>query len=89
MNKYSESLIELMAKAMEDEFKISSVQFGDVAEIINDGNTMHVYQDDLTEAVRSTDDYELNKAPLWWLHCSILVSLTDEQIETFKASFIQ
>ncbi len=89
MNKYSESIIELMARAMEDEFKIPSVQFRDVAEIINDGNTMYVYQDDLTEAVMSTDNYELNKAPLWWMHCSILVSLTDEQIESFKAGFIQ
>jgi hypothetical protein len=89
MNKYSESLIELMAEAMVNEFKLSYVQFGDVSQIIFDGLISHAYQDALTEAVLSTEDYELNKTPLWWMHCSILVTLTDARIESFKNNFIQ
>ena len=92
MNKYSESLIELMAEAMESEFKLPSIQFGSISKVIYDGGFSESYVDDHIELLlMNTAKYDITykefKAQCWWMHCSILVCLTDAQIEEFKQKY--
>ena len=92
MNKYSESLIELMAEAMENEFRLPSIQFGGISKVIYDGYLSESYVNSQIEVVlMNTGKYDIPyiefKTQCWWLHCGFLVCLTDAQIEEFKQKY--
>jgi hypothetical protein len=88
-----------MAEAMENEFQIQYLKFSKIGQLLygrkyDDNSEYYQYVDSMIEATLDiagqwSDTYKELKAQCWWLHCSILVSLTDEQIENFKESFMQ